>query len=46
MVQLIQAQDITLEQLTEFFGLTITYNPQFFTEWSDNLPELTDFEQQ
>ncbi|MCA1994107.1 MAG: restriction endonuclease subunit R [Coleofasciculus sp. S288] len=46
MVQVIQAQDITLEQLTEIFGLTITYNDQFFTEWLDNLPELTDQEKQ
>jgi hypothetical protein len=46
MVQVIQAQDITLEQLIEFLGLTLTYDPQFFTEWSDNLPELTDFEKQ
>lgn len=46
MVQVIQAQDITLEQLTELFGITITHDSQFFTEWSDNLPELTDSEKQ
>lgn len=46
MVQVIQAQDITLEQLIEFFSLTITYDEQFFTEWSDNLPELTELEKQ
>lgn len=46
MVQVIQAQDITLEQLIELFGLTIAYDGQFFSEWSDNLPELTDVEKQ
>lgn len=46
MVQVIQAQDITLEQLIELFSLTITYDDQFFTEWSDNLPEITDLEKQ
>ena len=46
MVQLIPAQDITLSQLTELFGLTITADEQFFTEWMDNLPELTDIEKQ
>jgi len=46
MVQLIPAQDITLSQLTELFGLTITADDQFFTEWMDNLPELTDIEEQ
>lgn len=46
MVQVIQAQDITLSQLTELFSLTITDDDQFFTEWLDNLPELTDQEKQ
>jgi hypothetical protein len=26
--------------------LTITYKDQFFTEWLDNLPELTDLDKQ
>ena len=46
MTQVIQAQDITLEQLTQLFGLTITYDHQFFPEWLNNLPEITDFEKQ
>lgn len=46
MVQVIQAQEITLKQLTELFGLTITYDDEFFTEWLDNLPELTSQEKQ
>jgi hypothetical protein len=44
MVQIIQPHEITLEQLTELFKLTITHNDRFFCEWLDNLPELTDFE--
>jgi hypothetical protein len=44
MVQIIEPHEITLEQLTELFRLTITHNDQFFPEWLDNLPELSDFE--
>ncbi|MCL1463650.1 hypothetical protein [Argonema galeatum] len=46
MVQIIQAQNLTLVELTERFGLTITYDDRFFTEWLDNLPEPTDLEKQ
>ena len=46
MVQTIQAKDITLAQLTQSFGLNRTDDPQFFREWQDNLPELTDSEKQ
>ena len=46
MLQVIPAQNITLSQLTEISGLTITYNDQFFTEWLDNLPEITNIEKQ
>jgi hypothetical protein len=46
MVQVIQAHDITLEQLIESFGLIITYDEQFFIEWLDNLPEVTVSEKQ
>jgi type I site-specific restriction endonuclease len=46
MVQVIQAHEITLEQLIESVGLTITYDEQFFTEWLDNLPEVTVSEKQ
>ncbi|MEM1172057.1 MAG: type I restriction endonuclease [Cyanobacteria bacterium P01_H01_bin.35] len=44
MVQTIQAQDITLEELQENFGLQLTTDSQFFREWQDNLPSLTDEE--
>ncbi len=33
MVQTIQAQDITIEQLQENFGLQLTTDSQFFPEW-------------
>ena len=44
MVQTIQAQDISLEELQENFGLQLTTDSQFFREWQDNLPSLTDEE--
>lgn len=44
MVQTIQAQDITLEELQENFGLQLTTDSQFFREWQYNLPSLTDEE--
>lgn len=46
MVQTIQARDITLLELETKFGLTLIENDQFFREWQDNLPELTDIEKQ
>ncbi len=44
MVKTIQAQDISLEQLQENFGLQLTTERQFFPEWQDNLPSLTNQE--
>ncbi len=44
MFQTIQAQDITLEQLQENFGLQLTTDRQFFPEWQENLPSLSDEE--
>jgi predicted type IV restriction endonuclease len=46
MTTTLQAERTTLEQLNELFGLTITYDAQFFDEWSSELPEITDFEKQ
>lgn len=46
MVQITAARDISLEELEEKFGLQLAEDPQFFTEWSDNLPPLTDTEKQ
>ncbi|MGK7944695.1 MAG: type I restriction endonuclease [Microcystaceae cyanobacterium] len=44
MVKTIQAHEISLEELQEQFGLQLTKEDQFFREWQDNLPSLTDEE--
>ncbi len=46
MVQIIQAKDITLEELKNLFNLQLVQDDQFFREWQENLPELTDFQKQ
>lgn len=46
MVQTIQAQNINLNDLIEKFGLERSDDEQFFSEWQDDLPELTDSEKQ
>ncbi|HEY9635906.1 MAG TPA: hypothetical protein V6D14_21040 [Coleofasciculaceae cyanobacterium] len=46
MVQTIQAQKINLIDLIERFGLERINDDQFFREWQDDLPELTDSEKQ
>lgn len=46
MVQIIQARDISLYELKEKFGLQLTTDSNFFTEWTENLPTLTDVEKQ
>lgn len=46
MVQTIQAKDITLSQLKTIFGLQRVEDEQFFREWQDNLPEITDLDKQ
>lgn len=46
MVQVIQAQNVTLAYFKEKFGLQKSVNDEFFTEWFDNLSEITDIEKQ
>ncbi|MDY7015900.1 MAG: restriction endonuclease subunit R [Cyanobacteriota bacterium] len=46
MIQTLQAKDITLEELETHFHLQRVEDPQFFTEWQENLPELTDWQKQ
>lgn len=46
MVQTIPATDVTLGYLEDKFGLTSAIDEQFFTEWLDDLPQLTASEQQ
>jgi hypothetical protein len=46
MVQTIQANNITLEELQTLFGLQFVRDEDFFREWQDELPEITDFQKQ
>ena len=43
---MVQAKDLTLYDVENRFSLQRTTDPQFFTEWSEELPPLTDLEQQ
>ena len=46
MVQTIQAKNVTLEELQTLFGLQFVQDEDFFREWQDDLPEITDFQKQ
>lgn len=46
MLQTIQAKDITLLELETLFGLQLIRDKQFFREWQDNLPEVTEIQKQ
>ncbi|MEO1433804.1 MAG: type I restriction endonuclease subunit R [Cyanobacteria bacterium J06633_8] len=46
MLQTIQAKDISLYELEEKFDLQVSIDSEFFTEWKDNLPSLTDIDKQ
>jgi len=46
MVQIIQATNINLYELERKFGLQLTEDEQFFREWVDDLPKLTELEKQ
>ncbi len=46
MVQTIKAQNIDLRYLIDNFNLRLNQDEQFFSEWQENLPELTDIEKQ
>ncbi|WP_250122720.1 type I restriction endonuclease [Chroococcidiopsis sp. CCMEE 29] len=46
MAQVIQAQNINLIDLKEKFGLKLSDERQFFTEWLEHLPEIADLEKQ
>lgn len=46
MVQTIQARNVTLRDLETKFGLQLVKDEQFFREWQDNLPEISDLEKQ
>ncbi|MFN6538415.1 MAG: restriction endonuclease subunit R [Nostoc sp. EkiNYC01] len=46
MVQFIQVQNVGLAYLEERFSLQVAKDEEFFTEWLENLPEITDLEKQ
>ncbi len=46
MVQTIQAKNVTLEELQTLFGLQFVGDDDFFREWQDELPEISDFQKQ
>ncbi|HEY9708312.1 MAG TPA: restriction endonuclease subunit R [Oculatellaceae cyanobacterium] len=46
MVQIIQAQDIDLRYLIENFGILVVEDNQFFREWQEDLPEISDSDKQ
>lgn len=46
MVQTIQASFIPIDELELRFGLNEVESDQFFREWQDNLPEITDLEKE
>jgi hypothetical protein len=45
MTQTIQARNVNIRDLIEQFGLQLVRDRQFFTEWHEDLPELTNLEQ-
>lgn len=46
MVQKLPAKEINLRYLIDNFGLQRVRNIEFFKEWQENLPEVTDVEKQ
>ncbi|MUG93791.1 restriction endonuclease subunit R [Scytonema sp. UIC 10036] len=46
MVQIIQGKEVTLVDLVEKFNLQRSQDKQFFREWQDNLPELSEADKQ
>jgi len=46
MVQTIPARDVDLRYLIDNFGLQLVQDDQFFREWQENLPEITNLDKQ
>jgi len=46
MVQTLQAQTIDLRYLIDNFEIELVTDSDFFPEWQEDLPEISDFEQQ
>lgn len=46
MVKTLQAKNLSLYDLEKQFNLTLAEDEQFFTEWREDLPAITDFDKQ
>ncbi len=46
MVKTLQAKNLSLYDLEKKFNFTLAEDEQFFTEWRDDLPAITDSEKQ
>ena len=46
MVQTLQTRNVNIRDLIDQFGLQLVRDRHFFSEWQENLPELTDQEKQ
>ncbi|MCL1467440.1 restriction endonuclease subunit R [Argonema galeatum] len=46
MSQIIQAKDVTLDELERLFRLQFVDSEDFFREWQENLPEISDWQKQ
>jgi hypothetical protein len=46
MTQTIQAKDINLRYLIDNFNIQLVLDNQFFREWQEDLPEITDLDKQ
>ena len=46
MTQIKLAKDIDLRYLIDNFGIELVLDEQFFFEWQEGLPEITDLDKQ
>ena len=46
MIQTLQAKDLSLAEIQTYFGLEQTSELNFFPEWQENLPKITETEKQ
>ena len=46
MVEVITGKDITIAKLKTTYGLQRTEDENFFTEWQENLPEISEWDKQ
>ncbi|HLP88405.1 MAG TPA: hypothetical protein VK184_07425 [Nostocaceae cyanobacterium] len=46
MTQTPENKNIDLRYLIDNFGIQLVIEPQFFPEWQEDLPEITDLEKQ